>query len=536
MKKRVKHLLLILSVVSLSLFSSCTETERKSDQRDTSYLEEITIRELGDGFRSGALSIKQVTEDYLLRIEKLDKSGPMLNSIISINPDAIKIAEELDRELAEGKDRGPLHGIPVILKDNIDTKDSMPTTAGAIILKSSFVGRDSKVAELLREAGAIIIAKSNLSEWANFRGKISSSGWSGVGGQTRNPYITDRNPCGSSSGSGVAVSANLCAFAIGTETDGSIVCPSNNNGIVGLKPTVGLISRSGIIPISFTQDTPGPMTRSVEDAAIVLGVLAAADPSDAMTMAKDAMFLKDYTPFLDIKTLQGKRIGFLTNISGFHFKVDSLMSDVVSYLESAGAEVVKINYPLDGGISEASFQVMLYEFKDGLERYFASLGENAPVRTLDELAEFNKKDSVELRFFDQQILEMAAAKGTLNDMEYKKSLAYMQKMTREQGIDKVMRENKLDALMAPTGGPAWKTDLIIGDNFIGGSSSYAAISGYPSITVPMGIVGELPVGVSFFGRAWSEGELLGIAYAYEQGTKKRIAPQFLNSFRFRKRK
>ena len=533
MKKKLR-IVLAFSLISLTvLLQSCSSYEK---QRDTSYLEEITIKELGEGFRSGKFTIKQVTEDYLLRIENLDKNGPRLNSVISVNPHALRIAEELDRELAEGKDRGPLHGIPVILKDNIDTKDSMPTTAGAVILKNSYVGRDSKVAELLRGAGAVILAKSNLSEWANFRANLSSSGWSGVGGQTRNPYITDRNPCGSSSGSGVAVSANLCAFAIGTETNGSIVCPSNNNGIVGLKPTVGLISRSGIIPISFTQDTPGPMTRTVEDAAIVLGALAAADSADAMTLSPQARFLSDYTISMDKEALKGKRIGLITNISGFHFKVDSLMRDVVNFLNSAGAEVVEINYPLGAGVSSSSFQVMLYEFKDGLEKYFATLGSESPVRTLKELIEFNKQDSVELRFFDQQLLEMAAEKGGLEDDEYKKSLAHMQKMTREEGIDKVMTENRLDALIAPTGGPAWKTDLINGDNFLGSSSSYAAISGYPNITVPMGFIGELPVGVSIFGRAWSEAELLGIAYAFEQGTKHRKAPDFLNSFRFRKRR
>ena len=532
--KKIKQIYLLSLLVALStLIHSCSFSEGK---RDTSYLEEISISELGEGFRNGQFSIKKVTEDYLLRIERLDKNGPKLNSIISINPDAIKIAEALDRELAEGKERGPLHGIPVILKDNIDTKDSMPTTAGALILKHSYVGRDSKIAELLREAGAVILGKSNLSEWANFRGNLSSSGWSGVGGQTRNPYVTDRNPCGSSSGSAVAVSANLCAFAIGTETNGSIVCPSNNNGIVGLKPTVGLVSRTGIIPISFTQDTPGPMTRSVEDAAIVLGALAATDSLDSMTLTSDARFLKDYSSALDAEFLKGKRIGLLTNISGFHFKVDSLMSDVVSFLRGAGAEVVEINYPLGAGVSSASFKVMLYEFKDGLEKYFASLGDNAPVKTIEELIEFNKNDSVELKFFDQQLLEMAAQMGSLEDKEYSEALAFMQKKTREEGVDRIMNEHKLDALMAPTGGPAWKTDLINGDNFLGSSSSFAAISGYPNITVPMGFIAELPVGVSFFGRAWSEDKLLGIAYAFEQGTKQRRAPNYLNSFRFRKRK
>ncbi|NTU94621.1 MAG: amidase [Bacteroidales bacterium] len=514
-------------LLALSLFS-CGNNENKKGEADTSYLEEISVSQLGKDYREGKTTIKKVVADYLSRIDKIDKKGPMLNSVIAINPDAIKIAEELDKEMAAGKIRGPLHGIPVILKDNIDTKDSMPTTAGAVVLKKSFVGKDSRVAEILREAGAVIIAKSNMSEWANFRANLSSSGWSGIGGQTKNPYVTDRNPCGSSSGSGVAVSANLCAFAIGTETNGSIVCPSNNNGIVGLKPTVGLISRTGIIPISFTQDTPGPMGRTVEDVAVALGVLAGADSTDSKTMVKEAKFCNDYTQFLKKEGLKGKRIGLVTNISGFHFKVDSLMKDAVAFLRSSGAEVVEVNMPMKGEVSGASFQVLLYEFKDGLNSYFASLGDKAPVKNIEELIEFNKKDSVELRFFDQQLLEMAQLKEGLDDPKYKQALALMQKGTREEGIDKVMNSNKLDALIAPTGGPAWKTDLVNGDNFLGSSSSFAAISGYPNITVPMGFISDLPVGISFFGRAWSEPVLLEIAYAFEQGTMHRKAPKYLN--------
>ena len=518
---------IFLMLLSAALIS-CSNPEVKVEKGDTSYLEEMSVAQLGLDYRNGKTTITKVVSDYLDRIDKIDKKGPMLNSILAINPDALKIAAELDKELKEGKIRGPLHGIPVILKDNIDTKDSMPTTGGATVLKNSFVTKDSKVAELLRNAGAVIIGKSNLSEWANFRASLSSSGWSGVGGQTKNPYITDRNPCGSSSGSGVAVSANLCSFAIGTETNGSIVCPSNNNGIVGLKPTVGLISRAGIIPISFTQDTPGPMGRSVEDVAIALGVLAGPDTSDLKTLAKEAKFYTDYTQFLNKDGLKGKRIGVVTNISGFHYRVDSLMKNAVEFLKSSGAEVVEVAMPLRGEISGASFQVMLYEFKDGLNKYFASLGEGAPVKNIEELIEFNKKDSVELMFFDQQLLELAQAKGTLDDPKYKQALALMQKGTRGDGIDKVMNSNKLDALIAPTGSPAWKTDFVNGDNFLGSSSSFAAISGYPNITVPMGFISDLPVGISFFGRAWSEPTLLEIAYAFEQGTKHRQAPKFLN--------
>jgi len=516
----------ILAILILSLFSifsiySCEKV------KDNSYLEEITISELQKGYREGKYTIKDVVRDYLNRIEAIDKSGPNLNSVIAINPDAIKIAEELDKEMSEGKSRGPLHGIPIILKDNIDTRDSMPTTAGATALGNSFASQDSWVAKKLREAGAVIIAKSNLSEWANFRASLSSSGWSGIGGQTKNPYVTNRNPCGSSSGSGVAASASLCAIAIGTETNGSIVCPSNNNGVVGLKPTVGLISRSGIIPISFTQDTPGPMGRTVEDVAITLGVLTGIDSTDSKTLASTGFSKTDYTQFLKKDGLKGKRIGLLTNVSGFHFKVDSLTKRAVEFMKSQGAEVVEIAFPIPREVNAASFQVLLYEFKDGLNKYLATLDTSVKVRNLADLIEYNKKDSIEMRYFDQQLLVLAQSKGNLQTQEYMDFLESMQKGMREDGIDKVMNDNKLDALIAPTGTPAWKTDLINGDNFLGSSSSYAAISGYPAITVPMGFIDEMPVGLSFFGRAWSEPLLLEIAYSYEQGTKHRKAPRFL---------
>lgn len=524
MRKILPHPLRIYTyILIISAIVSCNN---KQQSNDTSYLEEITIAQLQQGYKEGKLTITKVVTDYLNRIEEIDKNGPKLNSIIAINPDALKIAEELDKELVEGKCRGPLHGIPVILKDNINTKDNMPTTAGAVVLKNSFVEKDSWVAAKLREAGAVIIAKSNLSEWANFRANLSSSGWSGVGGQTRNPYELDRNPCGSSSGSGVAVSANLCTFAIGTETNGSIVCPSNNNGIVGIKPTVGLISRTGIIPISFTQDTPGPMARSVEDAAISLGAMVGADPSDSKTLDANAKIYTDYTQFLKPDGLKGKRIGLLTNISGFHHKVDTLMKKAVADIKNAGAEVIEISFPIQREISNASFEVMLFEFKDGLNKYFANLGDNAPIKSVEELIAFNLKDSVELRYFDQQLLELAQSKGDIESDEYKKALTLMMKGIRENGIDKVMNANKLDALIAPTGAPAWKTDQINGDNFLGSSSSYAAIAGYPNISVPMGNIDGLPVGISIFGRAWSEPLLIEIAYSYEQATKHRIKPEY----------
>jgi amidase len=508
---------------------SCQQQKKESTGETAvqPWLEEITITQLQQGYKEGKFTIRDVVEDYLERIAEIDRKGPHLNSIIQINPDALKIAEELDKELVAGKIRGPMHGIPVILKDNIDTHDKMPTTAGATALRNSFPQKDSWVAMKLREAGAVIIGKSNLSEWANFRSKISSSGWSGVGGQTKNPYVLDRNPCGSSSGSGVAVSANLCVVAIGTETNGSIVCPSNNNGIVGLKPTVGLISRSGIIPISFTQDTPGPMARTVRDVAICLDVLTGIDPADSKTAGSEGNYRKDYISFLIKDGLMGKRIGLLKDAMGFHPKVDVLMDHIVGWMKTQGAEVIEVTFPMDPDIEKASLQVMLYEFKDGLNNYFKGLGKDAPVKSLKELIAFNKTDSIELRYFDQKLLEEAQQKGDLESPEYKEALAKMLKGTRENGIDKLLIENRLDAIMVPTGAPAWKTDLIDGDLYLGGNSSLAAISGYPNITVPMGFIDELPVGISFFGRAWSEPILFEIAYGFEQGTKKRRAPKFL---------
>jgi amidase len=522
---KIINCLLLLSLLSCQPRSDFN----KAGQRLKLNLEEITISQIQQGYKEGKFTITDIVKAYLDRIDSLDKKGPQLNSIIVVNPDALLIAAELDKELAAGKSRGPLHGIPVIIKDNIDTHDKMANTGGATVLRNSFPENDSRVAKRLRDAGAVIIAKSNLSEWANFRASFSSSGWSGIGGQTRNPYVLDRNPCGSSSGSGVAVSANLCAIAIGTETDGSIVCPSNNNGIVGLKPTVGLISRSGIIPISFTQDTPGPMCRSVEDVAISLGVLTGIDSTDKKTLNSTGKYYTDYSQFLKKDGLKGKRIGLLKKSMGFHYKVDILMDQTVSFLKSQGAEVIELDFKLPSAVENASLEVLFYEFKDGLNNYFQSLGSKAPVKSLSELIEFNKSDSVELRFFDQKLLETAQEKGDLESPEYKKALATMLKGAREEGIDKLMDDYKLDAIMAPTGSPAWKTDLTDGDHFMGGSSSFAAISGYPDITVPMGFIDELPVGVSFFGRAWSEPVLLEIAYAFELGTKARKAPKFLTS-------
>jgi amidase len=432
----------------------------------------------------------------------------------------------MDKEKASGKTPGALFGVPVVLKDNMDTHDKMPTTAGATALRNSFPVSDSYVAKKLREAGAVIIAKSNLSEWANFRARMSSSGWSGIGGQTKNPYVLDRNPCGSSSGSGVAVSANLCMFAIGTETNGSIVCPSNNNGIVGIKPTVGLISRAGIVPISFTQDTPGPMGRTVEDVAAALGPLTGIDSSDSKTIVSRGKNYTDYTQFLKPDGLKGKRIGLSKKSLGFSDKVDTLMNKAIAYLKANGAEVIDIEFPKSVNYEDASYQVLLYEFKDGLNRYLSSSGIDSPVKNLKELIEYNKSDSVELKYFDQGILIQAEQKGDLNSKEYKQALATMLKATRDDGIDKMMHSFRLDAIMAPTGSPAWKTDRLLGDHFVGGSSSLAAISGYPAITIPMGFIDDLPVGITFYGKAWSEPVLFEIAYGYEQGTKHRKTPKY----------
>lgn len=522
------YFLILLSTISL--FDGCkskeTNTSVTSDSVN-SWLEEMTITELQQGYKEGKYTVAEVVSAYLERIEEIDKNGPALNSIIMVNPDAMQIAGELDKEMSEGKISGPLFGVPVVLKDNIDTHDRMPNTAGATVLRNSYPKADSPVARKLREAGAVIIAKSNLSEWANFRGNASTSGWSGVGGQTKNPYVLDRNPCGSSSGSGVAVSANLCMIAIGTETNGSIVCPSNNNGIVGIKPTVGLISRTGIIPISFTQDTPGPMARTVEDAVICLGALTGVDMQDQKTIESEGKSLTDYNPSLKKDGLNGKRIGILKNSGGFSARVDDLMKKAIEDMKAQGAVVVEVEDPRGSAYENASYEVMLYEFKDGLNKYFSGLGSEAPVKNTAELIEFNKTDPVELRYFDQEILEMADKKGDLSSPDYKKALAKMLKATREGGIDSLMDSNDLDALMAPTGSPAWKTDLLLGDHYIGGSSSLAAISGYPAITVPMGLVENLPVGITFFGRAWSEPVLIEIAYGFEQNTLHRKAPEYL---------
>jgi amidase len=492
-------------------------------------LDEVSITELHAGMVSGRWSSREITELYLRRIEEIDGQGPTLRSVIETNPDALEIAAERDREREAGQVRGCLHGIPILLKDNIATRDRMTTTAGSLALEGSIPPRDSGVARKLREAGAILLGKANLSEWANFRSSRSSSGWSGRGGQCRNPYVLDRNPCGSSSGSGAAASANLCAASIGTETNGSIVCPSNANGVVGIKPTVGLVSRSLIIPISHTQDTAGPMARTVRDAAMVLGCLTGQDSADPATAASVGSAHTDYTPFLASDGLNGKRIGVAVQYAGGHEAVEALFAAALDVMRQAGASIVDIP-EVDAWrrMGRPSGELMRYEFKTDLNAYLAALGPSAPVKTLEEIIAFNEANADrEMPWFQQEIFLQCRERGGLTEQGYLDALAEAMRLSRDEGIDAVMAEHDLHAIVAPTGSPAWTTDVINGDRYHMGSSSPAAISGYPNISVPMGFFSELPVSISIWGRAWSEPQLLGIAFAYEQLTRHRRKPTFI---------
>ena len=491
-------------------------------------LEEIAIADLTASMRSGDRTTRSIVSQYLSRIQELDRQGPMLQSVIETNPDALNISEELDRERDAGTVRSPLHGVPVLLKDNIDTADQMTTTAGSLALQGSIPLRDSTVARRLREAGAVLLGKANLSEWANYRSTRSSSGWSARGGQCRNPYVLDRSPCGSSSGSGVAVSANLVTVAIGTETDGSIVCPASTNGIVGIKPTVGLVSRSGIVPISATQDTAGPMARTVRDAVVVLGLIAGVDTRDPATEVAGTLGLDDYTPFLDEAGLTGARIGVQRSAFGFHPLVDRLIEDAIILMRDRGATIVDpIALRPSPTMRRAEVEVMAYEFKAGLNAYLAALP-NGEIRSLADLIAFNEAHAgEEMPYFGQERLIEAQRRGSLSEDRYQEAHAVAQRLSREEGIDRAMDTDDLDAVIAPTGGPAWVIDHVNGDHFSGGSSSLAAVAGYPNITVPAGYVQGLPVGLSFFGRAWSEPTLIRIAYAFEQASRHRQQPVFL---------
>jgi amidase len=487
-------------------------------------LDELTIAQLQK------YTSQSLVEKYLARIQAVDRAGPTLRAVIETNPDALAIAQALDQERKAKGPRGPLHGIPILIKDNIETADRMMTTAGSLALEGSIAARDSFVAQKLRAAGAVILGKTNLSEWANFRSTHSTSGWSGRGGLTRNPYALDRNTSGSSSGSGAGTAANLCAAAVGSETDGSIVSPSAMNALVGIKPTVGLISRSGIVPISINQDTAGPMARTVADAATLLTVLAGVDPNDPYTQASAGKAV-DYTKFLDPNGLRGARIGIARKFFGYNRDVDALMETAIAEMKRLGAVIVDpADLPTHGKFDDSEFDAMLYEFKDGLNRYLAGTKPNVKVRSLDALIAFNEKNSTrEMPYFGQEILLQAQKKGPLTEKAYKDAVAKNRLMSRGQGIDAVLSKDRLHAIFAPAGGPAWLTDLVTGDHDIGGSSTPAAVAGYPNITVPAGFVHALPVGASFFGAAWSEGLLIKIASGFEAAVKARKKPEFLRT-------
>lgn len=496
----------------------------------------MNLLEIQEQMQRGELSAVQLTQHFLARIESIDRQGPRLNAIIEVNPDALEIAAQRDAERLRGQARGPLHGIPIVLKDNIDTADHMTTTAGSLALEGHIARQDAFLVSRLREQGAVILAKANLSEWANFRSTHSVSGWSSRGGQTRNPYALDRNPCGSSSGSAVAVAAELCSAAVGTETDGSIVCPAQTNGIVGIKPTLGLVSRSGVIPISHSQDTAGPMARCVTDAAILLGALAGADPLDAATAEAQGKILADYTPFLQPGSLKGLRIGVARNFFGFHPEVDLVMEDCLVVLQELGAELVeKADITTASKMDKSELEVLYYDFKADLNAYLGQLEQDARVHNLEELIAFNEANKERVMpFFGQERMLAAQKKGPLSQKTYLRAIAACRRLAREEGIDATLQKHNLQAIVAPTGQPAWFIDYVNGDCGDGGCSSPAAVAGYPHITVPAGQVYGLPVGISFFGTAYSEPVLIRLAYAFEQARQARKAPEFLPTVNIKK--
>ena len=500
-------------------------------------LSEMTVDQLQQGMSSGRFTARRLVALYTERISRIDKAGPAINAVIELNPDAPSIAAKLDDERKSKGARGPLHGIPVLIKDNIDTGDRMMTTAGSMALAGASAPRDSAVAEQLRAAGAVILGKTNLSEWANFRSTHSVSGWSGRGGQTRNPYVLDRNPSGSSSGSAAAVAANLCALAVGSETDGSIVSPSSMCGLVGIKPTVGLISRAGIVPISHSQDTAGPMARTVRDATVLLSALAVGgggDERDQATYAGAGKVQKDYTQFLDANGLRGARLGVARKFFGNHARIDGLIESCLEEMKKLGAVIVDpADLPTHGQFGHSENEVLFYEFKNDLNAYLQARGSTAQVHSLAEVIAFNERNGAkEMPWFNQEQMLKAQEKGTLFEKPYVEARQKCQRLSREEGIDAVLEKNRLDAIVAPTGGLPWLIDWANGDADTGGCSSPAAVAGYPHITVPAGFVYGMPVGLSFFGGAWNEGGLLKLAYAFEQATKARRAPAFQSSVNF----
>ncbi|HAV76847.1 MAG TPA: amidase [Anaerolineae bacterium] len=496
-------------------------------------LPEWTIHELQEKMEAGELTARQVAELYIQRIEAMDKNGPFVNSIIELNPDALEIADTLDVERKAGKVRGQLHGIPILLKDNIDTHDRMQTTAGSLALEGNIAAKDAFIVKQIRKSGALILGKTNLSEWANFRGKRSVSGWSSRGGLTRNPHALDRSACGSSSGSGAAIAANFASVAVGTETDGSIICPAQTTGIVGIKPTLGLLSRSGIIPIAHSQDTPGPMARTVTDAAILLGAMTGVDKDDSATRLSRKRAMRDYTKSLDYDGLSGARIGVARNMAGSNAKVIKIFELCIEVMRKLGAVIVDpADVPNYDKFGATELEVLHYEYKTDLNKYLKSLNGNTRVRSIEDVIKFNEENANRVMpYFGQEHLIAAQGKGTLREKKYKDALAKNLLLTRKNGIDKVIRRHKLDAIIVPSGGPSWLVDLANGDaiNWDMESTSPAAVAGYPHVTVPAGFIFGLPVGISFFGKAWQEANLIKFAYAFEQATQFRRQPRYLTT-------
>ena len=525
------HIRSILCAVAVAASFACSSEVRPSPSASPSEfaLEELSIAQLQDGMTSGRYTSRGLVDLYLQRIVQIDAAGPRLRSVIEINPDATSIADALDAERKDKGPRGRLHGIPVLIKDNIDTGDKMLTTAGSLALVGGPAPRDAFVVERLREAGVVILGKTNLSEWANIRSTKSASGWSARGGLVKNPYVLDRNACGSSSGTGAAIAANLAAVGVGTETDGSIVCPSAVNSLVGIKPTIGLVSRTGVIPIAHSQDTTGPMARTVADAAALLTAMVGVDAKDAAMTSAPAERI-DYAAALDADALRGARIGVArADFFGYSPPTDRLIDTAIERMKTQGAVIVDpANIPTAARLGECEIEILLYEFKANLNAYLATRGTTAAASSLKDLIAFNERERErEMPHFGQELFVRAEAKGPLTTPEYQSALSQCRRLARDQGIDAVMAKHQLDAIVVPALGPAWPTDLLNGDHITGGGTSLAAVAGYPSITVPAGWVGELPVGLLFMGRAWSEARLINLAFAYEQATKHRRPPKFL---------